>query len=109
MAIFSFVFSRNKDDPNDSASCRLFGKRETKDGWMDNVNVADQRLGFMFSWCNEFHSNKPCAFRATRRPTFSEIRKDHSQSRNISLGKPDSFRTEMRHTGKDKGKRRHKQ
>ena len=66
--LLSFVFSRNNDDPNDYDSCGLSGKRETKDGWTDNVNVVDQRLGFVLSWCNEFHSNKPFAFRAARRP-----------------------------------------
>ena len=45
--------------------------RQDRDkGWMDNVNVVNERLGFVFSWCDEFHSNKPCAFRATRRPRY---------------------------------------
>ena len=58
---------------NDYLSCGLAGKMETKNGWMDNVNVVDERLGFIFSWCDGFHSDKPCAFRATRRPTLSQI------------------------------------
>ena len=67
-----FCMFEEQRHSNDYLSCGLSGKTETKNGWMDNVNVVDERLGFVFPWCDGFHSNKPCAFRATRRPTSSQ-------------------------------------